>query len=99
MLSLDEIRKEIQSDKEHILGQKYPEDIAHEYADGAVPIYYHQIVSDWNWLDTEDQNRFGEVVSELPDRIEDLMKTDLYLYYYNCYSQAINELLEAEGVN
>ena len=99
MLSLDEIRKEIQADKEYLLADNYPQDRATEYADSAVPVYYYQIVSDWNELETDDQNQFGEVVSELPSRIEDLMKVDLYLFYLNAYTIAINELLESEGVN
>ena len=99
MLSLDEIRKEIETDKEHLLSSAYPEDQAGEYADSAVPIYYYQIIQDWNSLDSEDQNRFSEMTDELPDRIEDLMKLDLYLYYFNAYSMAINELLEIEGAN
>ncbi|NBW11614.1 MAG: hypothetical protein EBR82_26645 [Caulobacteraceae bacterium] len=99
MLSLDEIRKEIEIDKEHILSSVFPEDQAGEYADSAVPIYYQQIVQDWNSLDSEDQNRFSEITDQFPERIEDLMKLDLYLYYFNAYSMAINELLESEEVN
>ena len=98
LYTLEEIRQEIQADKNHLLADNYPQDRASEYADSAVPVYYHQIIDEWNDLETDDQNRFSEITTELPDRIEDLMKTDLYLYYYNAYTMAINELLEAEGV-
>ena len=103
----EEITKEIQGDKEYILAQKYPEDATHEYADSACPIYYGEIISTWAELPEEYSNKFHELTTELPDRIETLMNTDIYLYYSMLYSSAIADLieernkaeLEAEGAN
>ena len=89
-----EINKEMWENREWILGRAYPEDIAHEYADGALPIYTGDIISTWTDLPDEYSNKFHEIRSELPDRIEDLMISDLYLYYSMMYSGAIRELLD-----
>lgn len=88
-----EINQEIWNDREHILNQSYPEDSASEYADSAVPIYYSEIAEVWGQLPDDYSNKFHEVTSELPDRVEDLMKTDIYLYYQMLYSGAVQELI------
>ena len=95
----DEIKAEILADKEHILSQRYPEDLAHEYADNAVPLYYTEIIEEWRDLGGDYQNCYTEITTELPDRIEDLMRTDLYLYYHSLYSGAIQELLDSQEAN
>ena len=91
-----EINQEIWNDREHILNQTYPEDSASEYADSAVPIYYSDIIEAWRDLPNEYSNKFHEVSSELPDRVEDLMKTDIYLYYQMLYSGAVQELIDGK---
>ena len=91
-----EINQEIWADREFILSQKYPEDSAHEYADGAVPVYYGDIISTWNELPDEYSNRFHEVTHELPDRVEDLMRADLYLYYHLMYGGAVQNLIDGK---
>jgi hypothetical protein len=91
-----EISREIWSDREFILSKTHPEDSAHEYADGAVPIYYSDIVDTWQELPDEYSNSFHEVTDTLPDRIEDLMKVDIYLYYQMLYSGAIQNLIDGD---
>lgn len=91
-----EINQEIWGDREHILSQSYPEDSASEYADSAVPIYYSEIAEVWGQLPDDYSNKFHEVTSELPDRVEDLMKTDIYLYYQMLYSGAVQELIDGK---
>jgi len=88
-----EINQEIWENREWILGRPYPEDIAHEYADGAVPIYTANIQLDWASLDFEHQNRWKEFGYENPETIEDLQKVDLYAFYFDLYSGAISELV------
>ena len=95
LYTLEEITAEVEENKAHILSQRYPEDLAGEYADSAVPVYYADIIREWVDLPEEFSNRFSEIRSgELPERIEDLMRDDLYLYYWNHYSGAIAELVE-----
>lgn len=97
MYTPEEITKEVQENKEYILAQKYPEDLAGEYADSAVPIYYSEIIREWIDLPEEFSNKYHELSDSLPDRIEDLMRLDLYLYYYNFYSGAIYELVQSQA--
>jgi len=94
-----DINEEIWGDREHILSQTYPEDSAHEYADGAVPVYYYDIADTWGELDGEYQNNFHELTAELPERIEDLMRVDLYLYYQMLYSGAVQALIDGKVLN
>jgi len=91
-----EINKEIWGDREHILSQTYPEDSASDYADSACPIYYGDIIETWGQLPDEYSNKFHEVISELPDRIENLMNTDIYLYYQMLYSGAVQNLIDGK---
>ena len=93
MYTVEEITKEVQENKAYILARKYPEDMAHEYADSQVPIYYSEIIREWTDLPEEFSNKYHELSDSLPDRIEDLMRTDLYLYYWNHYSSAIEALV------
>ena len=93
-----EINKEIWENREYITGHNYPSDLAHEYADGAVPIWTAEIQIDWANLDFEHQNRWKETGQENPENIEDLQRTDIYLYYYDLYSTAIYELTENDKV-
>jgi len=95
-----EINQEIWDNREWILGRPYPEDIAHEYADSALPIYTNDIYLAWRDLPDEYSNNFHEMRTGLPDRIEDLMIDDLYLYYSMFYSGAIHELVnEKQFIN
>jgi hypothetical protein len=89
-----EINKEIWENREYITGHNYPSDLAHEYADSAVPIYTANIQLDWADLDFEHQNRWKETGMENPETIEDLQKIDIYMYYSDLYSAAIYELTE-----
>jgi hypothetical protein len=91
-----EINQEIWENREWILERPHPEDIAHEYADGALPIYTNDIYLTWRDLPDEYSNKFHEITSELPDRIEDLMISDLYLYYSMLYSGAVQELIDGK---
>jgi len=97
LYTLEQITLEVENDKAYILGQNHPEDVASEYADSACPLYYSEIIQEWDDLPEEYSNKFSEMIDTLPDRIEDLMKIDLYLYYYNFYSGAIAGLIERES--
>jgi hypothetical protein len=91
-----DINREIWADKDYILEQTHPEDSASEYADGAIPIYYSDIIEAWNQLPDDYSNKFHEITHELPDRVEDLMRTDIYLYYSMLYSGAVQELINGK---
>lgn len=91
-----EINKEIWLNREFILSQTHPSDSAHEYADSALPIYTQDIYLTWRDLPDEYSNKFHEITSELPERIEDLMISDIYLYYSMLYSGAVDEIVNGK---
>ena len=93
-----EINQEIWENREYITGHNYPSDLAGEYADSAMPIYYGDIYLTWRDLPDEYSNKFHEIRTELPERVEDLMRDDIYLYYFMLYSGAIYELTENNKV-
>jgi hypothetical protein len=70
--------------------------LAGEYAEGAMPVYYSELYREWRDLPEEFSNQFHNMITDLPDRIEDLMHADLYLYYYNEYSGAIVDLVREQ---
>lgn len=93
-----EINREIWENREYITGHKYPSDLAHEYADSAMPIYNSDTYLTWRDLPDENSNQYKEVRSELPDTIEELMRDDIYLYYCLLYSAAIYQLTEHDQI-
>jgi len=95
----DEITKEIQEAKADILADNNPEGFANEYADNACPIYYSEIIQEWRDLPDEYSNKFSELTTKLPDRIEDLMQIDLYLYYHHHYANAIQEVIDERDLS
>lgn len=80
--------------KQHLLDEwEYiNEDSLHEYADSAVPVYYGEIIQEWNDLDSDYTDRWNEII-ETPNKITEAMTADLYLYYSELYQLAYDEIL------
>lgn len=90
-----DIKKELEDNWERITESKYPEDILCELADSSVPIYYGDIIRDWQEMDSEWDNYWKESYGEtVPDSIgiTDLMSADLYGYYQSQYQRAYDEI-------
>jgi hypothetical protein len=93
-----EIKEQVADEWSWIKDRPYPQDIAGEFADSAIPIWTAEIQTTWCELDFEHQNTYKEQgVDVLPDEIETLMKYDLYYYYWQLYSSAIAELEDKES--
>jgi hypothetical protein len=76
-------------------------DNSHEWVDGYLPIYYNRIVEEWQEMPSEYNDRghtelgMGEEIN-----IYNLMSLDLYMYYSDLVSEALDELeKEAEEVS
>jgi hypothetical protein len=93
-----EIKESVAQEWSWIKDRPYPQDVAGEFADSAVPIWTAEIQTTWCELDFEHQNTYKteQGMDTLPDSIEDLMRADLYYYYWQLYSSAIEELERAE---
>ena len=66
-----------------------------EWIDGYLPVYYNQIVQEWQEMPSEYNDRgvieLGQTGSET---IYNLMSLDLYIYYTDIFNEAIAELEE-----
>lgn len=68
-----------------------------EWIEGYLPIYYNQIVEEWQAMPSEYNDRGA---SELgvghagENTIYNLMSLDLYLYYTDIFNEAVAELEE-----
>lgn len=68
-----------------------------EWVDGYLPIYYNDIVKQWQEMPSEYNDRGrAELGAGSEATIYDLMSLDLYLYYTDIFNEAVNEL-EAEA--
>ena len=66
-----------------------------EWIDGYLPVYYNEIVQEWQEMPSEYNDRgvieLGQTGSET---IYNLMSLDLYIYYTDIFNEAIAELEE-----
>ena len=87
----EEIKKEL---KEH-LDELDREDLT-EWADSFVPVYYNEIIKDWQEMPSEFDNGWKELSSEMTyeTTITSLMAQDLFLYYLSQCETAFRELTE-----
>lgn len=67
-----------------------------EWIDGYLPIYYNQIVEEWQAMPSEYNNRGSAELGHLGQEIDiyNLMSLDLYLYYTDIFNEAVAELEE-----
>ena len=66
-----------------------------EWIDGYLPIYYNQIVEEWQAMPSEFNDRgAAELGVGQEVTIYNLMSLDLYLYYTDIFNEAISELEE-----
>jgi hypothetical protein len=68
-----------------------------EWIDGYLPIYYNQIVEEWQAMPSEYNDRGAlELGHDSEATIYNLMSLDLYLYYTDIFNEALAELEEGE---
>jgi hypothetical protein len=69
-----------------------------EWVDGYLPVYNNQIVEEWQEMPGDYDNRGSAELGHLGHEINiiNLMSLDLYVYYFDLFSEALAEL-EAEG--
>ena len=67
-----------------------------EWIDGYLPVYYNQIVEEWQKMPSEYNNRWAAELGHLGQEIDiyNLMSLDLYLYYTDIFNEAVSELEE-----
>ena len=66
-----------------------------EWIDGYLPVYYNQIVEEWQKMPSEYNDRgSAELGMGQEVTIYNLMSLDLYVYYLDIFNEAIAELEE-----
>ena len=80
----------------------FSEDNISEWADGFVPVYYHEIIKDWTEMPNDYTDSWQDSVGwdAGESSIFQLMSIDLYNYYYattyEIYNEIVNEQEQAE---
>lgn len=86
----EEIKQEL---KQHL--DELNEDNLSEWADGFIPVYYSDILKDWQEMPSEFDNRWKDDTDINEDTtIYSLMMIDLFWYYLDQCESAYKELLE-----
>lgn len=82
--------------KEELLGewQFVKESRLHEYAESNTPVYYQQIIDEWQELPSEDIDAWKEYGLEITasTTIFSLMEADLNIYYQGLVERAFVEI-------
>jgi len=73
-----------------------PEDGLHELADSFVPVYYNEIIAEWQAMPSEFDNAWQELGASAKNTITQLMSIDLYMYYLSLCQRAFSEIVESE---
>jgi hypothetical protein len=98
----DEIKKCIEDEWEMLSIDPFPEDRLTEMADGFVPIYYGDIIKDWQEMDHEYtdnwKEQYGGVIPEEVG-ITALMTSDLAEYYRDTTLEIYGEIKDEKEDN
>lgn len=94
----DEIKKELADNWEQFADKNEQDayDLLIEYADGFVPVYNHEVISDWAEMPSEFDDSWKEQIGDdILDRgIVSLMSIDLMTYYLEEATRAWKALTE-----
>ena len=95
LLTFNEIKEQVKEQEAKIRSQKHPEDYLNELADGYLPIYDGDIISEWVALPVEDSDQWKELGYDTQRNeggIISLMKIDLLVYYIRQFARAWEEI-------
>ena len=94
------IESRIKENWEQLSAMPHPEDLISQLADSEVPVYTHEIISEWSDLTLDYRDEWQGVFEVNEDTtISTLMGYDLFLYYQNAFSVAfiaVRDELERE---
>ena len=87
LTTYEEIKEELLNDWDNI-----SEDDIHQIADGYVPVYYGEIISEWQDLPMEHTDTWQDFGINNDTSIFTLMGYDLFNYYYQLTDKAFSEI-------
>ena len=89
-----QIKAEILDHLEQLKEAPYPEELLLELADSNTPVYYSGIISEWQEMPSDYNDRWQELGTDGSAGIMTLMQIDLSIYYSDQYHTIYNELCE-----
>ena len=92
-----EIRRDLLENWQQLSESTYPFVPLGEWADNAVPVYYNQIISDWQEMPSEFDNAWQEIADSdwvATASITALMAVDLSEYYQSRFAAIYQEIKE-----
>jgi len=92
-MNYSDIKEQLKDSWEQLADNPYATDLVNEFAESALPVYYSEIIKDWQEMPHEYDDQWAAEGYEAKS-IYSLMTYDLALYYSNQYYRAYNELCE-----
>ena len=89
----NDIKQELIDNWEQITEATYPEDIVSSFVESALPVYYNEIIKDWQEM-PNDYTDIWKLEGYEGKQITDLMIYDLWRYYSDKYHTIYHEILE-----
>jgi hypothetical protein len=93
LTTLSEMKQEILENWAQFESSAYPEDLLTEFADSALPVYYGDIIQEWQHMPNEFTDSWQDMGEILPNTgITTLMQMDLFNYYLHLANTAYSEI-------
>lgn len=92
-MNYSDIKSEIIDKWEEFASNQHPYELLNEFAESAVPVYYNQIISDWQEMPSEFDNVWSEE-GYTSESITALMSYDLSNYYRHQYHRIYSEVAQ-----
>ena len=89
--------KQVILDEWDYIGNDDPKGILDQFADSAVPVYYSDIIKDWQEMPSEYTDSWQDLGYGAEAGITELMRVDLYQYYTDTFYRIHEEILEEKA--
>ncbi len=88
-----DIKQDIYDHLDQLKDSAYPEDLLNELADSATPVYYGEIIKDWQEMPSEFNDSWQDLGTDGSAGILTLMQMDLFNYYHDSYRRIFSEVM------
>ena len=99
MTTREQIRSEIIDHLEQLKETQYPEDLLTELADSNTPVYYSGIISEWQEMPSDYNDRWQELGYDGSASIMTLMQIDLCIYYQEQFLEVWEEVKSEHAIS
>ena len=89
-----DIKQDIYDHLDQLKESAYPQDLISELADSATPVYYSDIIKDWQEMPSEFMDSWQDLGTDGSAMIMTLMQIDLFNYYHDRYTRIYQEVMQ-----